>query len=465
MAEENDTPVGRRDWARLGPLAAAVVTAVGGAGMALGSVELSVPFGGTLVVAFLLVAPALAIVRLLPSVNAAAALIVACAGAAVINSLVAVVMLLADAWSRPAGVIAVGLIAALLWLLPTSGRTPPRHRMGSDHRLRLHRQGRVPSTIPRRTLSMSVVICAYTFDRWDDILAAVASVRNQSAAAQEIVVVVDHNPDLYVRLGAALPDVTVVENRHQRGLSGGKDTGVEVTSSDVVAFLDDDAVAHPDWLRHFRDAYTDENIVGVGGTTLPLWASDRPRWFPEEFDWVLGCTFTGREPGAVRNLLGGNASFRREVFSVAGGFPSHIGRTSAQCRPLGCEETEFCIRVRQCRPDWTYIFEPRAVIWHRVGAERERFAYFRSRCFAEGLSKAAVTRSVGIADGLSVERTYTARTLTRGVARGLGDALHGDRAGIERSCAISVGLIAAAAGYARGGGVSLRRRPAMTEAE
>ena len=318
---------------------------------------------------------------------------------------------------------------------------------------------------PGRTLSMCVVICAYTVDRWDDVLAAVASVQSQTTAAQEIVVVVDHNPELYVRLRAALPDVTVVQNQHQRGLSGGKDTGVEVTSSDVVAFLDDDAVAHPDWLGYFRDAYTDDCIVGVGGTTLPLWTSDRPQWFPKEFDWVLGCTFTGREPGPVRNLLGGNASFRREVFSVAGGFPSHIGRTSAQHRPLGCEETEFCIRVHQRRPDWTYLFEPRAVIWHRVGAERERFSYFRSRCFAEGLSKAAVTRSVGVADGLSVERTYTARTLTRGVARGLGDALRGDRAGIGRSCAISVGLLAAAAGYARGGGVSLRRQPAVTEAE
>ncbi|KAA0085844.1 glycosyltransferase family 2 protein [Mycolicibacterium sp. P9-64] len=316
----------------------------------------------------------------------------------------------------------------------------------------------------RRNPTLGVVICAYTSDRWDDTVAAVASVRSQTTAADEIVIVVDHNADLFSRLRTALPDVTVVENRHRRGLSGGKDTGVEVTSSDVVAFLDDDAVAHPDWLRHFRDAYTDDSIVGVGGTTLPLWETARPRWFPEEFDWVLGCTFTGREPGPVRNLLGGNASFRREVFSVAGGFPSHIGRTSAQRRPLGCEETEFCIRVSQHRPDWTYVFEPRAVIWHRVGAERERFAYFRSRCFAEGLSKAEVTRSVGVADGLSTERKYTTHTLTRGVARGLGEALRGDRTGIERSGAIAVGLLSTAAGYARGG-VPLRRRRAMNGSE
>ena len=126
-------------------------------------------------------------------------------------------------------------------------------------------------TASGRALTMSVVICVYTLDRWDDMLAAVGSVASQTAPAEEIVVVVDYNPDLYDRLRTALPAVTVVENRHEKGLSGGKNTGVEVTTADVVVFLDDDAVAHPDWLMHLRDAYTDDNIVGVGGTTLPLW--------------------------------------------------------------------------------------------------------------------------------------------------------------------------------------------------
>jgi glucosyl-dolichyl phosphate glucuronosyltransferase len=277
--------------------------------------------------------------------------------------------------------------------------------------------------------TISVVICVYTRDRWNDILAAVDSVRYQTVTPHEIVVVVDHNPALYAELTTALPDVTVVENRRQRGLSGGKDT-----------------------------AYADPAVAGVGGTTLPLWSTTRPRWFPTEFDWVLGCTFTGREPGRVRNLLGGNASFRREVFTVAGGFPQHIGRTSADQRPLGCEETEFCIRVSQRRPDWAFVFEPQAVIWHRVTPERERFSYFRARCFAEGLSKAAVTRSVGMADGLAAERRYTTKTLTRGIAREFGGVFRGDRAGLERSYAISVGLLSAAAGYARAG-IPVRRHP------
>ena len=72
-------------------------------------------------------------------------------------------------------------------------------------------------TVPtsRRELTMSVVICAYTHDRWDDVLAAVESVRCQSVAPEEIVLVIDHNPGLYWSLRAALPDVTVIENRRQ----------------------------------------------------------------------------------------------------------------------------------------------------------------------------------------------------------------------------------------------------------
>jgi GT2 family glycosyltransferase len=299
--------------------------------------------------------------------------------------------------------------------------------------------------------SISVVICAYTENRWDDILAAVGSVRSQQVKPQEIIVVVDHNPALYSRLKLVLDDVVVVENHQTRGLSGGKNTGVAVARAELVAFLDDDAVAEPNWLRFLAASYVDENVIGVGGLTRPLWETQRPRWFPEEFDWVVGCTFVGREPGPVRNLLGGNASFRREVFDVAGGFPDHIGRSVATRRPLGCEETEFCIRLSQRRPGAVFVFDARAVIWHRVPAVRSRLSYFRSRCYAEGLSKALVTRSVGVNAGLSAERSYTAVTLRRGVTRGLVDGLRGaDPVALTRSAVIILGLLSATAGYVVG---------------
>lgn len=309
---------------------------------------------------------------------------------------------------------------------------------------------------------ISVVVCVYTEDRWDDIGAAVASLRAQSEPAGQILLVVDHNPALLRRLRdthAGRRDVTVLANAGPRGLSAGRNTGIAAARGEVVAFLDDDAVAERDWLRHFADAYADPRVMAVGGRTVPAWASGRrPAWFPAEFDWVVGCSYLGLPPGRVRvrNVLGGNASFRRSAFDAAGGFAVGIGRDGDR-RPLGCEETELCIRLQRALPDALLLIDDRAVIHHRVPAARERFGYFRTRCYAEGLSKALVTRSVGVTAGLETERRYTTRVLPAGVLRAVGDALCGRRGGAGRAAAIVAGVATTTAGYAVG---SVRARSA-----
>ena len=313
---------------------------------------------------------------------------------------------------------------------------------------------------------ISVVICAFTERRWAETCAAVESVRQQTFPNKEIIVVVDHNPALYGSLSVALHDVTVVENREEQGLSGGKNTGVSIAKGDVVAFLDDDAVADPDWLKFFADSFADPAVVGVGGLTLPEWKAPRPSWFPREFDWVVGCTYRGMaESGqAVRNVLGGNACFRREVVELVEGFQNGIGRTAGNGRPLGCEETELCIRINQRQPGAVMLFDDRAMIRHLVPAERCRFSYFRARCYAEGLSKALVTANVGSHDGLSSERRYTTRTLPAGVARGIADFGRGDISGLGRAGAIAAGLGSTVAGYVVGSVTSRTRRPDSTGA-
>ncbi|WP_228447562.1 glycosyltransferase family 2 protein [Streptomyces paludis] len=327
------------------------------------------------------------------------------------------------------------------------------------------------------------MICVYTEERWDDIRAAVGSVRRQSLPALETLLVVDHHPDLLARLvreyakEAARGEVRVLPNAGPRGLSAGRNTGIAAARGEIVAFLDDDAVAERDWLRVFDEAYgetgpggrpvDDRHVLAVGGRTVPAWASGaRPGWFPEEFDWVVGCTYRGLPGGRVRvrNVLGGNASFRRTVFDTAGGFATGIGRDGDRL-PLGGEETELCIRLTDAVPDAKLLIDDRAVIHHRVPHVRERFRYFCSRTYAEGLSKALVTRSVGADKGLASERRYTTRVLPAGVARGLRDGVRGRPGGFGRAGAIVVGVTAAAAGYlvgrfrTRGGGGALTPGP------
>ena len=88
--------------------------------------------------------------------------------------------------------------------------------------------------------TVSVVICAYTQERWEETLKAVASVRSQQPAPHQIILVVDHNPKLQTRLAERLSDdVRVVPNNNERGLSGAKNTGVALATGDIVAFLDE----------------------------------------------------------------------------------------------------------------------------------------------------------------------------------------------------------------------------------
>ncbi len=298
------------------------------------------------------------------------------------------------------------------------------------------------------TLTVSVIICVYTEKRWDDMVDAVASVQQQSTPPHEIIIVVDHNPGLLERVRAHIPGVIVVENSEPQGLSGARNTGIAMAQGALIAFLDDDATAEPDWLARLSRCCEDPQVMGTGGTVGPQWLSKKPLWFPEEFYWVLGCTYQRRpkNPIVVRNPFGGCTCYRKEMFDAVGGFRTEMGRVGT--RPMGCEETELCIRARQHWPQKVFLYEPQARIHHRIPAARASWRYFRSRCYAEGLSKAAVAEYVGTKDGLSSERSYIVSNLVRGVTHGLMDVLFRfDMAGLARAAAIVVGLIITIAGY------------------
>ena len=265
--------------------------------------------------------------------------------------------------------------------------------------------------------SVSVIICAYTQKRWDDLNLAIASALAQDETA-EVIVVIDHEPELFVRVRLDWPMVIVLPNSSRPGLSGARNTGVAASSGEIVAFLDDDAAAAADWLSRMLAAFTDPSVVAVGGSAHPLWPDgSAPATLPAELLWVVGCTYRGQptEIAEVRNVIGCSMAFRRDPLLAIGGFNLDTGRVGTI--PLGAEETEVCIRLRQADPSLRIIFDPNSRVSHRVSSDRLTWRYLRRRSFFEGISKAALSRSLGYADALSSERRYSTRVLPRGVIR------------------------------------------------
>jgi GT2 family glycosyltransferase len=296
----------------------------------------------------------------------------------------------------------------------------------------------------------SVVICAYTLERWADLAAALDSVKAQEPPPGEVILVIDHNAALLAQARSEFAGVTIVENAGPRGLSGARNTGVAAASGRLVAFLDDDAVAQAGWLGGLCRPFADLAVLATGGRADAAWDVPRPRWFPVEFDWVVGCSYRGlpEVESTVRNPIGCSMAFRRSVFERVGGFRPEIGRLGT--RPVGCEETELCIRAAAADPHGRVVYVPEAVVRHRVPAARARWAYFRSRCVAEGWSKAIVASIAGSRSGLSSERAYTLRVLPRGICAGLVGPLRGDRWGPARAAAMVLGLAGTTLGYILG---------------
>jgi glucosyl-dolichyl phosphate glucuronosyltransferase len=299
---------------------------------------------------------------------------------------------------------------------------------------------------------VSVIICAYTLDRWEDLLNAVRSVRGQTIAPREMTVVVDNNAELLDRATQALSGVRVVANAHAPGLCGARNTGAEVSAGAILAFLDDDAVASEVWLEEHLLGYAEAGVLGVGGEVAPIWSSHAPAWLPAELYWIVGCTYTGlpTQASPIRNPIGANMSMRADVFAEAGGFQPELGRHDVAGKVVTgtADETEFCIRASKHFPEGRWLYRPRASVRHVVSEHRATWKHFVQRCRLEGGSKAVLVGLRGQRSGLASERRYVTSVLPRGVIRELCGAARREPDALRRAATILAGLAITALAYA-----------------
>ncbi|PSQ32846.1 glycosyl transferase family A [Halobacteriales archaeon SW_12_69_24] len=194
-------------------------------------------------------------------------------------------------------------------------------------------------------------------DRYDDVVEAARSVFDQTHDDVELVLISDGNPDVFDRFEAEFgdrPGVRTHCNDRNRGLLVSRNDGADVATGDIVAFLDDDAVAHPEWIERLVAAYEDHDAVAAGGKMVPMWVDGEPRFLPEEHYYLIGATHRG-------NLQGG--------------------------------ETELCERLRAEYGRGVY-YVPEAEVAHKVFDYRTDPRWLLDRAFWQGYSKRGMEQFV-----------------------------------------------------------------------
>jgi len=238
-------------------------------------------------------------------------------------------------------------------------------------------------------MDVSVVVCTYSMERYDVFSECVESVLAQTHEPLEVVIVVDGNPKVFDRVESDFghqESMVLHDNDENRGISYSRTKGAKLASGEVVAFIDDDGVAEPDWIDTLVETYESTDAVAVGGYVAPDWVTEKPDFFPEEFYWLVGCTERGfAEDGeVVRNGYGSNVSYKRDVFLDVEGYDVNTGRKGD--RHIQAHEAPVGIRIREQYGKGVVYVED-AVVHHKLFDYRGEFRWLVFRSFWQGFSK------------------------------------------------------------------------------
>lgn len=250
-------------------------------------------------------------------------------------------------------------------------------------------------------VQVSVVVCTYN-------RCGVLGKSLESLAAQDLpdsvgweVIVVDNNSgddtkNVVEGLRSEYPNRFRYVMESRQGVSYARNAGIQAARGSIIAFLDDDEVASPDWLRELTGQLGSGEWAGAGGTVIAQWNCPQPRWLRRQSPFIAGplCFFEYDPDPDFRERMtvppfGANMAFRKEMFEKLGGFRTDLGRVGGQL--FANEDTEFGRRLMAAGR--CLRWEPGAVVFHPVEMHRVSKRYFIRWWFNKGSSD---VRELGI---------------------------------------------------------------------
>jgi GT2 family glycosyltransferase len=255
--------------------------------------------------------------------------------------------------------------------------------------------------------SVSVIIPTYL--RPEVLPGCLDALEGQRERPAEVIVV-DQSPDTRTRAVVSARSRTPYALRYVHsdavGVSLARNLGLRLSTGELIAFTDDDAVPDAGWTEALLGAFETTPAEMVGGRVLPLWeGGKRPAWFPSSREYMLGIFDPGGPlaPFPEKSLpMTLNAAIRRATIERVGGFDTGAGPQPG--RPVSGEDSLLAWRVRE--RGGAIFYQPDALVFHRVPRSRMQRRYYVRRAYLEGVSLIDIEARRGL---LTPERLRTLR--------------------------------------------------------
>jgi glucosyl-dolichyl phosphate glucuronosyltransferase len=251
--------------------------------------------------------------------------------------------------------------------------------------------------------SVTIAVSTFRESYFGWVLELLHSLLQQTFDDFEILLVVNTDQKYFDKLEAIINNkmdkqhrIRIIFNPIDYGIAHARNVALKNVTTEYIAFTDDDAIPDNQWISESIKLL--KETKSAGAVTGPVYAKWDPNckkyasWFPKELYWIIGCTpWVRSDVGEIRNGFASNLTMRTNFALACGGFNERYGYN--KLNPMAGEEPELSIRLR--KNGKLTLWNPQAVVFHRIFKDRLRVRNIIVRSFVEGKTKAYLRKAFG----------------------------------------------------------------------
>lgn len=236
---------------------------------------------------------------------------------------------------------------------------------------------------------MFVTVAICTHNRCEDLVEAIESIMKQNYPPQSFELLIidnrsnDQTPQIGLEFTEKYSNVRYIFEE-TLGLSYARNRAMEEAKGEIIAYLDDDAIANPEWINEISKTFANQYVGCVGGRIFPIWETAEPTWLPETFRTVYTILDYSKDIKEMKYPdipFGANMAFQKRLLKEFGGFRTDLGRKGTNL--LSNEESEVMKKIGN---DYKVIYNPNIIVQHKIPAKRSNKRWFVRRFFWAGIS-------------------------------------------------------------------------------